>query len=239
VGVLGTVAVRLDQIEHLTQRVQLPLAPLHQEHLSVISEALSIAWRELLQTRHATLLAGSEPELNTLMETHLNQMLDKHHLWAQLVRCVARGKETLSFDGTHLEKRPDLSVYLTFRNPSFPLIIECKLIAAGANEARYCQEGLAKFITGEYAWGTREAFMLAYVRDGSSISVRLTPFLVASESLAPPPYLIDQLPTRIALQSLDLACSIHRRSFRYPTQGPPNDRPGPISVWHLWLTVSP
>src|SRR5258708_35994592 len=126
-GSVGAVAVRLDQIEQLTRRVQLPLAPLHQEHLSIISEALSIAWRELLRTQRATLLAGLEPEINSLMETHLNQMLDEHHLLAQLVRCVARGKETLSFDGTHLEKRPDLSVYLTFRNASFLLVVECKL----------------------------------------------------------------------------------------------------------------
>ena len=47
------------------------------------------------------------------MATRLNRLLDEHPLWEQMVRSVTRGSETLSFDGVHLEKRPDLSIHLT------------------------------------------------------------------------------------------------------------------------------
>ena len=36
------------------------------------------------------------------METKLNSLIDQDRLWGQLVLCVARGKESLSFDGSHL-----------------------------------------------------------------------------------------------------------------------------------------
>jgi hypothetical protein len=233
-------AARLHLIEELTKGIHLPLAALHSEHLSVISEVLSIAWDGLMQTSKGILLTASEPELNALMVTRLNALLDSHQMWRQLVRSVTRGTESESFDGTHLEKRPDLSIHLTYRNPSFPLAIECKLIDASVrqDEGRYCKQGLAKFLKGEYAWATQEAFMLAYVRDGSSISSCLTPLLTASESKSPRPYLVEKLPTPVDLLSLDLARSVHGRTFKYPNRIPPNDRPGSIAVWHLWMMPS-
>jgi hypothetical protein len=227
---------RFEQIELLTRRVELPFPPLHQQHLLLICEVLSIAWGDLLRAHRSILLAGAEPEVNALMETRLTQLLDILPMWGQLVRCVARGRESLSFDGTHLEKRPDLNLYLTNRSTLFPLIVECKLInsAQQQSEHRYCVDGLAKFVSGEYAWAAREAVMLAYVRDGSSIAGRLVPYLITSELRQSSTYLVEQMPVRVHVV-LDLACSVHRRAFKYPTRSPPNDDPGTIAVWHLWM----
>jgi hypothetical protein len=108
---------REDQVAELTRGQSLPLAPLQEEHLRCIAAALNRAWNDLMTERRATLLSGPEAELNSLMEIRLNALIETDDLWALLARNVARGKETISFDGSHLEKRPDLSIYLTDRSP--------------------------------------------------------------------------------------------------------------------------
>lgn len=232
---------RHNQIDLLTRGIELPFEPLHEEHLSAIADVLVIAWTDLARSEPTTLLSGTEAEINALMETRLGQLLDEHPLWEQMVRCVTRGKETLSFDGAHLEKRPDLSIHLTARSQAFPLIVECKLIDTsnrkGAN--LYCSNGIGRFINGDYGWATQEAFMLGYVRDSSSIAGSLNPILAASRSRAPEPYAIEEMPRAVSSSSADLARSRHGRSFRYPTRLPPRDVPGAITLWHLWLRLDP
>ena len=235
-----SVSPRHDQIDLLTRGLDLPFAALRDEHLSLIADVLACAWADLLRSHPTTLLSGTEAEINALMETRLGQLLDEHPLWDKMVRCVTRGKETLSFDGSHLEKRPDLSIHLTDRNQAFPLVVECKLIDAPNRKGPdlYCDNGLKRFLDGEYGWATREAFMMAYVRDGTSIASALSPFLVKGRSRNPQPYLIEDTPVAVPLAGSDLARSRHGRSFRYPTRPPPRDVPGVITLWHLWVPVA-
>ena len=231
------VSPRHEQIDFLTRGLDLPFAALRNEHLSVIADVLAAAWADLLQSHPTALATGSEAEINALIETRLGQLLEENSLWEQMVRCVTRGKETLSFDGSHLEKRPDLSIHLTARNQAFPLVVECKIIDAADRKGPdlYCDKGLRRFLTGEYGWATQEAFMMAYVRDGTSIASALQPFLAGSRTLTPEPYLIEDMPSAVALNGSDLACSRHGRPFRYPTRQPPRDLPGVVTLWHLWV----
>jgi hypothetical protein len=231
---------REDQVAELTRGQNLPLEPIRDFHLVFIAEALTRAWEDLLSKWPGTLLSGGETEINALIETRLNTLLDEDELWSQLVRCVARGKETVSYDGSPLEKQPDLSIYLTYRTPSFPLVVECKLIdaASGKKIELYCNLGLARFLRGEYAWAVREAFMLGYVRDGSTIFSCLEPFLAENKATEPDPYQTEALPTPMAgYRSAELARSRHNRAFRYI--GNPQNQPGTIAVWHLWTSVRP
>jgi len=231
---------RPEQIDELTRGLELPFPALHDEHLALIADVLALAWSDLAQTRGQILSAGTEAEINALMETRLNRMIDELPVWEQLVRSVARGKETLSFDGTNLEKRPDLSLHLWGRTPSFPLIVECKLIEAtsGKTRALYCNEGLKRFLTGEYGWAVREAFMLAYVRDQSTTESCLVPFLRDTQKSTLGPYEITGLSPAPGNLSHDVALSAHQRAFRYSGRRSPGDDPGPISIWHLWVQVA-
>ena len=235
----SSLSPRHNQVDLLTRGLDLPFEALQEEHVLFFAEVLVIAWNDLLRSEPTTLLNGTEAEINALMETRLGQLLEELPLWEQMVRCVTRGKETLSFDGTHLEKRPDLSVHLTARNQAFPLVVECKLIDEPNRKGAdlYCDHGLKRFLTGEYSWATQEALMLAYVRDGSSIASALSPFLSRSQSRKPQPYAIEDLPSAVAPATSDLARSRHRRLFRYPTRSPPRDFPGTITLWHLWVPV--
>lgn len=231
---------RLDQVAELTRGIELPLEPLHHEHLRIIVEALSTTWTELLQRHSQVLLNGNEAAINALMETMLLARLDQDPLWAQMVRAVARGRETVSFDGTHLEKRPDLSIFLTRRNASFPLAIECKIIDEANNKSGklYCDNGLSRFLTGEYAWASREAFMLAYVRDASTIASTLAPLFVQPAS-GPIPYAAQGAITSMGAPPPDVARSSHARNFRYPLRSPPHNEPGAIAILHLWMCAAP
>jgi hypothetical protein len=236
---LSRVHPREDQVAELTRGQSLPLAPLHEMHLMFIAEVLTRAWNDLLVDWRSILLSGGETEVNTLIETRLNALLEEDGLWSQLVRGVARGRETVSYDGSHLEKRPDLSILLTDRNPSFPLVVECKLIDARSRKKidLYCNDGLVRFVRGEYGWAAREAFMLAYVRDGSTISSCLEPFLAQSRTKQPDIYLTDALPESVGESDMHLARSSHSRTFRYVGQS--QDIPGCIAIWHLWIAACP
>jgi len=233
---MGRVHPRADQVAELTRGQTLPLPPLHELHMRFIAEVLARAWNDLLVDRRPILLSGGETEVNSLIETRLNALLEEDDLWSLLASGVARGRETLSYDGSHLEKRPDLSIHLTDRNPSFPLIVECKLIDTRSRKTidLYCDDGLLRFVRGEYSWATREAFILAYVRDGSTISSCLEPFLAKSRVRQPDPYLTGALPESIWEPDRRLARSSHNREFRYVGH---SHGPGAIAIWHLWIAA--
>jgi hypothetical protein len=231
---------RVDQIAELTRDIDLPLPPIHQTHLQFIVEVLSAAWVHLLDNYPKVLRQEEEAAINALMETKLQALREENPLWEQMVGAVARGRETVSFDGAHLEKRPDLSLFLTRRMARFPLIVECKIIdQVGAKTGKlYCEKGLSRFLTGEYAWGNSEALMIAYVRDNSTIASTLAPLLAAGVPGSPPPYAARSAVSRINASSADLATSSHDRNFRYLLRKPPRDEPGAIALWHLWLPAT-
>lgn len=237
---LASYAPRPEQIDVLTRGVELPLAALHEEHLSFIADIVALAWGDLASNQAGTLATGSEAEINALLEARLSRLLDEDPLWAQLVLTVARGKETVNFNGANLEKRPDLSIFLSGRSRAFPLVVECKLIDApdGKSGALYCNNGLSRFLTGEYGWPGRDGFMLAYVRDQSTIESCLLPLLAVSRAATPDPFAVRDLPVASGHSVLDLATTRHNRAFRYLSRVAPADDPGPIAIWHLWLPTS-
>ena len=228
---------RHDQIAELTRGVRLPLAPIADEHLEVLAEGLRQAFDDIRVNAPATVATGEEPEVTSLMQARLIRLIHEDSLWQQLVLWVGRGTESISFDGSHLEKRPDLSIVLSGADRRFPLVAEAKIIDASASKtaALYCENGIRRFVEGEYAWGNREAFMIGYVRDGSLIDTTLKAALSRAAALHPHRYLVEAPPVPVGSGSSDLAYTRHGREFAYASQRPPN-RPGPISVWHLWLS---
>ena len=191
-----SVRPRHDQVAELTRGVRLPLAPIAGDHLEILAEGLRTAFDGIRVDAPDTVAAGEEPEVTALMQARLNRLIDEEPLWGQLVLWVGRGTESISFDGSHLEKRPDLSIALSGIDRHFPLLAEAKIldVAKSKTVALYCNDGIRRFIEGEYAWGSREAFMIAYVRDGSSIDPTLKAFLSKSADSRPDRYLVGNAP---------------------------------------------
>ena len=227
---------RHDQVAELTRGLRLPLAAIADEHLKILAEGLRQAFDDIRVHAPATVDTGEEPEVTALMQARLNRLIHEDSLWRQLVLWVGRGTESVSFDGSHLEKRPDLLIVLSSAERRFPLVAEAKILDAAASKTvgLYCKNGIRRFVEGEYAWGNREAFMIGYVRDGSSINTTLKAFLLKAMNLLPDSYLVKSLPVPVGSGSFDLAYTRHGRNFVCGNQQPPI-RPGPISVWHLWL----
>ncbi len=229
---------RPDQISELTRGLTLPLPEIPTDILQVIAEGLHCAFHDLFSRNPQRMETGSEPEVTGLLVSFLNHMADQDPLWGQLVHGVTRGTESQNYNGANLEKRPDLLISLTDRNRNFPLIVEAKIIdnTNGKTVNLYCKEGLRRFVNGDYAWGTREAFMIGYVRDASSIEAKLTPFLSEADAKDPSFYLVEDLPSPLGGNGMDLALSKHGRVFVYTHMTPPLNQPGSIVLWHLWLS---
>lgn len=227
---------RPDQIAELTRGLDLPLAAIDDIYLHIIADGVTQAFQDIRASAPAIVATGDEAEVTTLLETRLNQMVEENKIWRQLVAAVVRGKESLSFNGAHLEKRPDLSILLSARALRFPLIAEAKIIDAAKGEKLYCSQGLRRFLNGEYGWGGREAFMIAYVRDGTTIASRLQPYLAQSAQATS--YAVQAPPAALTVATCDAARSKHGRSFLYTHMAPPANDPGAIALWHLWVDAS-
>ncbi len=222
----------------LTEGLEIPLPPIPRRILLVVVEALQDAWRLVLQDSPMVSLAGRpEIEANAALEAHLARLLHSPaapRALRDVLLGVTRGSECLSFDGSSLEKRPDLS--LSLAGQRIPLRAECKLIDAAHDKTvvLYCRNGIRRFVEGEYAWERREALMIAYVRDGSALDPLLIDHLRSSVDRRDP-YGVLALPTPVTPDVSSPVVSAHQRNFTLPT-GPPWN-PGPIDLWHLWLVA--
>lgn len=218
------------QVEEFMRGIERPVPPIQRRPLRAIIEMLIEAWEGLLGDYEEILRKHEEKDVNALMESRLKSLSETNPQWRMLIVNVDRGKETINYDGSMLETRPDLSIYLTRRSSKLPLIVECKLLdkKKKKNIDLYCKEGMSRFIKGQYAWYASEAFMLAYVRDESTIAGCLTPHLVIHQGQSPDPYLTEQLPSDLNHVSQTLALSRHGRNF--------SDAASAIDVWHLWVS---
>jgi hypothetical protein len=222
-------------LAQLTAGVPLPLPALPSVVLQVIVSGIVTAWKRIPQDQ---VIAADEAALNAMLEIQLNGLLRSGGRLGALVAVVVRGKETVSFDGRHLEKRPDLSLVLTDNAYArdFPLVAECKLIDRRAKKAvdLYCKNGVSRFVGGEYGWARPEGIMLAYVRDGSTIATVLSPYLARCSESVIDPFCTVVLPKPVGAEA-DQGDSEHFRPFRYPERFPASD-PGNIRLRHLWLS---
>lgn len=226
---------RPDQIYELTRGLSLPLPNLAHAHLNVIVEGLMQALEHLYAMYGHQLSKKSEEEINALLHACLNNIGNR--LFSQIVSCVVRGPETVSFDGSHLNKRPDIAIYLTRRINNFPLLVECKILDVenGKTVELYCKKGLKRFVDGEYAWGLGQSLMLAYVRDEFSIEQCLVPHLSALASSLQDDLRTEALPKKLHDLQGPVAVSQHGRLFHYTSDG--DLVPGPISIFHIWVDI--
>lgn len=228
---------RPDQIAELTRGLALPLPAIDGVYLQLIADGIVQAFQDIGASQTSTVATGDEAEVTALLVARLNRMIEEDQIWRQLVSSVVRGAESLNYNGAHLEKRPDMSIHLSARAIRFPLIAEAKIIDATRGEHLYCSQGLIRFLDGQYGWGSREAFMIAYVRDGTNISGRLKPYLAQAGHAAS--YALQSALSNHPIDGCDAAQSDHGRSFTYTHTQPPANNPGGIAIWHLWLNASP
>ena len=157
---------------------------------------------------------------------------------------VRRGAEVTNFDGKHPSKKPDLVFDLARDAPLAlssldALFVECKPVDKSHSIVNhYGAKGAFRFINGDYSWAMQEAMMLAYVRNGHTLSASLGPMLSSEplKTLLGQPSPIVQVSGGQDSQFAEcLHVTGHNRNFRWP-QG--RGQAGPVRIFHSWHNCS-
>lgn len=207
----------------------------------------------LLREQNYNLAAATEDQvtaaLRSTIESNLRQSGQVSGFNKRQFETVIRQGQWANYDGTRLTKTPDLFFKLCdYESEPRPvlsefdgLFIEAKPVDSTHHVgSKYCDDGLIRFVRGDYAWAMQEAMMLAYARDGRTIAGRLIPEMAKADRM-----------TSLGTVQLPEACrataaaacseaeavhiSQHRRNFPWPHgKGPATD----ITVYHLWHRCS-
>ena len=158
---------------------------------------------------------------------------------------VIRQGQWANYNGSILTKTPDLCFKLRQDEgdprPVIPeyaaLFVECKpMDATHSAGGKYCDDGLIRFVRGDYAWAMQEGMMLAFARDGRTIAKHLIPAMRDSGRMTSL-HTLD-LPTESTISAAAATGSAeavhlsrHGRSFPWiHGKGPTTD----ITIYHLW-----
>ena len=183
--------------------------------------------------------------LRSVIENNLRQSGSVRGFNRRSYEFVVRQGEVANYDGTRRAKSPDLCFKLRHDDRERRMVlsefdalfVECKPVdKSHAAGGKYCDDGLNRFVDGDYAWAMEEGMMLAYARDGRTIAGHLIPAMSEPERMAslaivqlPQPYQSSVTTTDTHAEPIHI--SQHRRSFSWPDEkGPATD----ISIYHLW-----
>ncbi|MEY2488160.1 MAG: hypothetical protein QOC70_102 [Verrucomicrobiota bacterium] len=204
---------------------------------------------DLLRAQTLNLADAKEDEvtawIRSIIENDLRQSGSVAGFNTRFFDAVTRQGQVANFDGTRHSKSPDLCFKLRHddREPRRvlsefdALFVECKPVdAAHPAGGKYCDDGLIRFVRGDYSWAMQEAMMLAYVRDGRSIAEHLVPAMSGSERKTslktiqmPEPSLSPFACATSAAEALHV--SKHRRGFPWPeAKGEATE----ITIYHVW-----
>jgi hypothetical protein len=204
---------------------------------------------DVLRAQGRNLAAATEDQitaaLRSIIENDLRQTGSVAGFDGRYYETVARQGQVANYDGTRHSKSPDLCFKL--RNDDCEprrvlsefdaLFVECKPVdAAHSAGGKYCDDGLVRFVCGDYAWAMQEAMMLAYVRDGRSIAGHLLPAMAESarKSLLKTIQMPEasRSPFASATSAAEaLHVSKHGRGFPWPDgKGGATE----ITVYHVW-----
>lgn len=210
----------------------------------VVEEAICIAWN-LMRTKPRVgfnvLNAAENTITHELRVRLLDEVFNKGIVKGfdrQLFTNIVRDSKVCNFDGSNLDKMPDLLISLYDRNVYKPsqdgLFVECKPVDSNHSVGvHYCDKGIIRFVCGDYAWAMTNALMIGYVRNGYSIPSKLTKALKDDK-------------TEVRTTTLPSPCkrskpgknnevvylSQHPRTFSYVETG---QQASAITLRHLWL----
>ena len=230
------------------ERYHLPHPRLGHRVLLVICHVVLRAF-VMLREQKFNLAAAKEDEVTTalrsMIENNLRQSGEVPGFDTLTFETVIRQGQWANYDGKSLTKAPDL--FFKLRNDETEprlvlsehegLFIEAKPVdATHPPGSKYCDDGLIRFVRGDYAWAMQEAMMLAYARSDRTIKRFLLPAMAEAPRMST--LQTQQLPTRITMAMAGstpaaeaVYLSRHERTFQWP------DRKGqatPIDIFHVW-----
>ncbi len=176
--------------------------------------------------------------LQALLENRFFRKSESPRLDRRIFRNVVRAPEVTNYDGTHPAKKPDLAFFLRREHlPVLPshdaIFAECKPVdAAHPVGTDYCDEGVRRFVDGEYGWTMQEGLLIAYARR-QTISRHLAPALTGprQKRLGAPaaPFRVSEGAASPRMEPLHR--TTHARTFAWPAH---HGVAQPIDLFHSW-----
>jgi hypothetical protein len=148
---------------------------------------------------------------------------------------VGRGENLTNFNLTRINKQPDMVLRLA-KAPLVQaqryvgLFAETKVVTKGKAIRAYTDQGIKRFVRGDYAWAMQDGLMVAYQKNPKRSIGTLAKRLEDDKSLAATQQSAEYLVTT-GLPVPLCAASVHSRSWKYQNS---TDSPGDIRLWHLW-----
>jgi hypothetical protein len=236
----------LEMFEETHDPFRPPHPPLSLRSHLVVEAAICATWELMVNYGRMGFnlkTAHEDTVTHELYERLYDEVFDKGIVQGfdrEIFASVRREPKVRNFNGDNPDKMPDLLVEFIDRpagamNSQYGLFIECKPVdrkhPAGST---YCDEGLIRFVRGDYAWAMQSAMMVGYAKEGYSLNPELSEAL-ASERKVPIP--VSSEPTgcprtRASAFAEQVTVSKHQRTFNYVESNLPA---GIIVIRHLWL----
>ena len=218
----------------------LPHPPVSVAVFRILEDAIVAAWGIL----HTAPPRSFNPRIAKEVDftTRMHEILEDHLLDSNAVDGFAgevfssiKRPEVRNYDGKKTSKKPDMVASLADRpnvkRSQDGIFIECKPVdAAHSLLTDYCDEGIARFVVGDYAWAMTEALMVGYntVHDKPSAAL-VKPFAQRVNKVRAfgQPRDCERSP-----HNPPVAITRHKRDF--PLRG---RRAPAITLRHLWLAT--
>jgi hypothetical protein len=213
--------------------------------LFCVDKAIKTAWVLVQNKYSSTIMSFNEETISEKLEYELQKLMDSEKLPIfnrSKFQSVVRGGKYCSYNGVSIEKAPDLTLKLIDLNPGISdsrhdaLFIECKIINRGKTPLLYIENGIYRFVEGEYAWAMPQAMMLAFVKNKKKLPTDLLESFKRNMSKkkvhkCQPKH---NKMTEVIPKAPKTFLSKHVRKWVHAEYGVP----GNIDILHLWLDCS-
>jgi hypothetical protein len=237
-------------IRHLltetTPYSELPLARMDDRIVLAIENAIRIGWDRIKATKSGRhiLALGSEDEITSRLQDELNALRHTRVAYGftkSQFQTITRSAAYRSYNAQHLNKSPDLVIRLVCIGPATPIglelydamFVECKPLSAKHSLREYGENGIVRFVEGQYAWAMPHAMMVAYVSNSKTLPHDLDVLTAAPHDTSKRKYECAG-PAMPCPFSRGVHVTAHERPWSYKASHVPGD----IELRHLWLRVN-
>lgn len=225
--------------------VSFPFPKWGEEDVKAILKAFANGWNEAKKKYPDIIESGSEEEVTEKLRSAVDGIMRGESVKGfnkTKYESIVRGAKVERFDGTGIDKAPDLTIRKQNIQPGLvdthfqALFIECKLIEKEKTPLLYIKKGINRFVIGDYAWAMPQALMLAFVRDGKTLPDGLMDFFENNKTnkvvnSCKPKRNVCKVAFKLCA-SQNAYLTIHNRSWVHA-----KGKPGDINIYHAWLAA--
>ncbi len=219
----------------------LPFKDVPQRAKLIIHKTLSNAWKELLdRDKKNQLSTALEPQITEALFVIICEFWNKSRIPGfdeYLFGSPQSGPNIRNYNGEKLEKEIDIRIpsyrLASGRDPYNGIFIECKPVDKKHSIKRdYYEEGIKRFLDGDYAWAIPSAMMIGYAREGRKLKDNFIPYILENRTQL---FLVEHTAPSEKFFDGSICETIHDRKFILPDH---SNKVGKISIQHHWLQLN-